>query len=63
MSVRTTADEKVDLAEESVKTAATALADICINECWGTDELFPERQLELRQCLNELLLIKARLRR
>ena len=62
MSV-TTADEKIDSAEQSVKDAAEALSEVLIKECWGSDEYSDERTLELRLCLNDLLLIKSRLRR
>ncbi len=63
MSVRTIADEHIDLAEESVKTAAKALGEVCINECCGADEYSDKRLTELRECLNELLSIKDRLKR
>jgi hypothetical protein len=63
MSVQTTADEKIDLAEESVKDATLALSEVVIQECWGSEDLSDHRLLELRECLNELILIKARLRK
>lgn len=34
--MQTTADEKIDLAEESVKDATLALSEVVIQECWGS---------------------------
>lgn len=62
MSVITTADEKIDSAEQSVRDAAEALSDVLIHECWGSDEYTPERMIVLREVLNELISIKIRLR-
>jgi len=39
MSVQTTADEKIDLAEESVKDATLALSEVVIQECWNAGVL------------------------
>ena len=63
MSVQTTADEKIDIAGDAAHEASVALSEVCINECWGAEDLSSERRAELQQCLNDLLSIKHRLRK
>ncbi len=63
MSVRTTADEKVDLAEENIRTAAMALANVVIDECYGYEEYSIEWKDSLRSVLNDLIMLKEKLLR
>ncbi len=57
MSVRTTADEKIDEARDSINKALKALNEIVVNECWGHDEFnkaFTKKMLEAHAMLIEV---------
>lgn len=47
MSVKTTVDEKVDIASITVIEALEALTCVIVGRCWGWDELSRERKQEL----------------
>lgn len=63
MSVRTTADEKIDEARQNIREAAKALSEVVVDDCYGADEYKEEFQETLREVLNDLLNIKNRLGR
>lgn len=62
MSVRTTADEKLDEARDAVKIALKALTEIVIEDCWGHDEFSTSRFASIEASYQELLVIWMRLR-
>jgi hypothetical protein len=47
MSVRTTADEKIDSAADHVRAAVGDLHAIIVEKCWGHDEYNREYYVEL----------------
>lgn len=55
MSVRTTADEKRDKAEEHVQEAIECLSEIVIGRCYGADEYNVKYLNKLRGTLIGLL--------
>lgn len=62
MSVRTTADEKLDAAREAVQTALVALSDIIVDECYGHDEYKPEFRQQLGEAFGALLAVRGKLK-
>ena len=61
MGVRTSADEKVDEARQSIREAARALSQVVVEEVWGHDEYNNEFRTTLREVLNGLLDLKQKL--
>ena len=59
MSVRTTADEKLDLAREGVAQAIAGLDAVVVERVWGWDEFSTEYRGQLRQIMNLLLEIRG----
>lgn len=55
MSVRTTADEKIDEAKEHVQEALECLLEVVVNNPWGTSEYSQDYLQKLRRQLNTLL--------
>ena len=62
MSVRTTADEKIEEAREHVGRAIEALQAPVIDQCWGWDDFNDEYQQKIQQALNTLLMIRQDLK-
>lgn len=58
MSVKTTVDEKVDIASITVIEALEALTCVIVGRCWGWDELSRERKQELYDCHRDLISIR-----
>jgi hypothetical protein len=58
MSVRTTADEKVDQARHHIQEAIGRLSEIVINRCHGTSEYTEKYLNKLQQTLIGLLDIR-----
>jgi hypothetical protein len=63
MGVVTTADQKLDSASEHIKAAAMDLSAIAIDECWGCDDYKLDYQIAIRETLNNLIMLKAKLGR
>ena len=63
MSVRTTADERLDQAAQSIKDAIFQLQDLVINECWGHDEFTEEAKARFTEIYIELSVLKKKLGR
>jgi replicative superfamily II helicase len=63
MSVRTTADEKLDSASDHIKYAIRDLSTIVIDECWGHDEYSNEYTDVINEVLHQLLALKKKLNR
>ena len=61
MSVRTTADEQLDLAKEDIQTALAHLSQIIVDRCWGWDEFTKEYREAIAQSLTDLIAIRDRL--
>ena len=66
MSVRTTADERIDQAKEHLAEALTAiegaesnLRDIVVDRCWGYDEFNEEYTEKLKATYKFLLGLRA----
>ena len=54
MSIRTTADERLDTAREHIQSAIVALADVTINEVWGSDSYNDEYKESIETVFNDL---------
>jgi hypothetical protein len=63
MSVTTTADEKVDDALGHARAAATCLAAILVDECWGYDEYNAQFMTRLQESMTMLIKVKNKLSR
>jgi len=61
MGVRTTADERRDKSKEHVNNAIAEIAQIVVDEVYGSEDYTDEYKLTLREVLNELLVIRDRL--
>lgn len=61
MSVRTTADEALDIARANIKTAIQQLSKIVVEQCWGHDEFGPYMQGTIPAVFHELINIRKRL--
>ena len=55
MSVRTTADEKVDEARSHVGDAVKCLSEIVIDKCWGHDDFNEEFRKKVKSVFLQLL--------
>lgn len=55
MSVRTTADEKIDEAKDHIQEAIECISEVVINRCWGASEYTVEYRNKLRTQLVSLL--------
>ena len=55
MSVRTTADERIEHAEESILEAIRALNAVIIDRCNGYDDLRNETKSNLRKACSMLM--------
>ena len=60
MSVRTTADENLDAAKESVNKAINSLSEIVISNCWGSDEYSEDYSNTIEDILNALLQLRKK---
>ena len=60
MGVRTEADVHLDTAKDNINKAVTALAEIVVNGCWGSDEYSPEYCNEIEDIFNTLLKIRKK---
>lgn len=58
MSVRTTADEHLDLAKEALNTSIKELSEIVISQCWGYDEFTPDATNALNYALSRLIHVR-----
>lgn len=63
MGVRTTADEHLDSAGESVKQAIKDINAVLFEECWGHDEYRDDYRDTLYEVYHKLVDIKRRLNR
>jgi hypothetical protein len=63
MSVRTTADERLDSAYTHIKDAVKDLSSVIIDECWGYDDYREDYKNMLHEVMQELILLKKRLNR
>ena len=63
MGVRTTADEKLDMANEHLRAAGADLAAVVIDECWGHDNYTLDYRTTIREALNTTLELKGKLDR
>ncbi len=61
MSVRTTADENRDNACQYLREATKALAEIVIDECYGTDDYCPEYRKILQRVMYDTVELKGML--
>jgi hypothetical protein len=61
MGVRTTADEKVESALESINNAIQSLSDIVVNQCWGHDSWNVEYRAKLEESFLSLMEIRKKL--
>lgn len=57
----TRADEKLDVARESVRVAIKALSEIIVGECSGSDGLSASFYSEVGESMNMLISIRAKL--
>ena len=58
MSVRTTADEHLDCARETLGTAIKELAEVVINQCPGWDDFTPTAKDATAEALVQLLNVR-----
>lgn len=63
MSVRTTADDRLDKASDCMGDAIKALGDIVIEKCWGHDEYRQEYEDTIRSVYIQLVELRAKLNR
>lgn len=63
MSVRTTADEKLDEARKHIYQAVLALNEIVILECYGHDDFDQDTKDKVRESFQNLLKIRQELKR
>ncbi|MFA5299856.1 MAG: hypothetical protein WC389_16855 [Lutibacter sp.] len=58
MTVKTTADEKIESAKNHVKSAIKDLSDILVDNVWGWNSYNQVYQTKLQESLNALMNIK-----
>jgi hypothetical protein len=63
MGVRTTADEKLDAADEHMRQAVMALSEIVVDECYGHDEYNAEFSATINQTMFSLIELRRKLDR
>lgn len=63
MSVRTTADERLDQADQNMKEAVKALSDIIVGECWGHDQFRADYTDTIHEVFNGLVKLRKKLDR
>jgi hypothetical protein len=61
MGVTTTADERLESAQDHLRAAGIDLAAIVIDECWGYDDYSPDYKIAIRQALNTIMELKGKL--
>lgn len=61
--MRTTADEKLASADESVTKAINDLSEVLVERCWGSDQFLPEYHAKIRAAYASLLEVRALLAR
>lgn len=59
MAVRTTANECLDEARDSVQKAAQAMSHIVIDKVWGYDSFAPNHRLRHSRALTLLLEVQS----
>lgn len=58
----TEAEKSIQDAKDYIQKTITALSNVVINECYGTDEYERGYRIGLHQALNELIEARARLK-
>lgn len=61
MSVKTTADEKLDAAKWNIRDAYQSLAEIVVQKIWGYDEFGSEYKDKIQEAMNTLLNLEKEL--
>lgn len=55
MSVRTTADEKIESARDNISSAVASLAEVIVGRCWGYDEFNDEFNVKMKNAFKTLI--------
>lgn len=61
MSVRTTADEKLDEVRNHITAALKAMDEVVIQRCWGWDDFNDEARARHRQLFRDLADMRMRI--
>lgn len=62
MSVRTTADERLDQAVANISAAIDCLKQVVIDECWGAKDFTDESLAGFTKALHDLIDTRRRLK-
>lgn len=58
MSVKTKADEKIELVRENIDSATKAISELVIDRVWGYDDLNEDYQNLLADAMFELMKLR-----
>ena len=61
MSYTTTADKKLDSAKNHIMSAIDDLSEICVKECEGFEDYYPNYKELMYEGLQDLIRVKQRL--